>query len=135
MGLDNYPVTYPCKDRETAIMNEHGSIDCKLTQEAGGCPWKNANPPEGQIIGIMGTDCWYRGKVGNMILEEVGVTEYDFYGDEDNHMSPDMCLELADVIGEVLADVRDKEDRTYLSYAEWYLRWAAENTDGLNCWY
>lgn len=136
MGLDNYPQTFPCKDRGTALLNDEGGIDCKLTQEAGGCPWLNANPPKGgRVIGIFGTDCWYRGKWGNMRLEEAGITAYDFYGDDDNYKSATECLELADVIAEALPRVTDEEARTDLAYAEWYLRWAAEETDGLNCWY
>lgn len=137
MGLDNYPETLPCKDRGTAVFNDDGGVDCQLTQEAGGCPWLNANPPqEGRVIGIFGTDCWYRGKYGNYLLEEAGI-DGSFYGDndEETYKSPDSCLELADMIREHLADVRDDEVRAGLAYAEWYLRWAGENTGGLNCWY
>lgn len=136
MGLDNYPYILPCTNNNTAVLNDDGGVNCELTQEAGGCPWLNANPPkEGRIIGIMGRDCWYRGKWGNMRLEEIGITSVDFYGDEDNYKSPYECLNLADVIGESVAQVNDPEARNDLLYAEWYLRWAAENTDGLNCWY
>lgn len=137
MGLDNFPQTYPCKNKGTAVLDKDGKIDCDLTQKSGGCPWLDAKPPqEGRVYGIFGTDCWYRGKWGNLRLDEAGI-EGSFYGDNDDetHKSPESCLALADIIGEHLADIRDSEARDDLTYAEWYLRWAGENAEGLSCWY
>lgn len=143
MGLDNIPREYPCKKQMTAILDDEGRIDCDKTQEVGGCPWQNANPPkEGRVYGIMGTSCWYRGKYGNHLIEEAGIegdeeSGMSFYGNLDDgcYKTPDSCLALADAIGEALVDVNDQETKEGLAYAEWYLRWAAQNADGLNCWY
>ena len=41
MGLDNYPRSYPCKTRGTAIMVDD-KIDCEETIKAHGCPWQDA---------------------------------------------------------------------------------------------
>ena len=140
MGLDNIPLQYPCRTQGTAVMKVD-RIDCKATQQAGGCPWQNANPPtEGQVLGIMGTDCWYRGKYGNALLEELGVEEgYHFFGDNEDQSekSPESCIDLANVIDEAL-DLGGFEDDDWnngLVYASWYLRWAAAECGGLNCWY
>lgn len=137
MGLDNIPGKLPCRTNGTAILNDDRQVICHKTQEAGGCPWQNANPPqEGRVLGIFGADCWYRGKYGQYLLGEAGI-EGSFYGDneDETYKSPESCLALADSIGESLADIRDDEVRIGLAYAEWYLRWAAENADGLDCWY
>jgi hypothetical protein len=167
MGLDNIPKNYPCKTQGTAVLvhrldndenpvyDENGeavtSIDCEQTQAAGGCPWKNANPPiEGHVLGMFGTDCWYRGKYGNRLLEEA--TDNDpmgdnlsFYGDEEDGTvkSVSSCIATADLCRlawnsyepEEAAAEETAEIIAGLQYAEWYLRWAAETTDGLICWY
>jgi hypothetical protein len=167
MGLDNIPKHYPCKTQGTAVLvhrldndenpvyDENGeavtSIDCEQTQAAGGCPWKNANPPiEGHVLGMFGTDCWYRGKYGNRLLEEA--TDNDsmgdnlsFYGDEEDGTvkSASSCIATADLCRlawnsyepEEAAAEETAEIIAGLQYAEWYLRWAAETTDGLICWY
>lgn len=157
MGLDNIPHRYPCRDAGTAVLvaktystpdgdETVDQIDCDATQAAGGCPWLNANPPtEGRVYGIMGAQCWYRGKYGNYLLENFGAIDgNDFYGDNEDgtYKSPTSCLSLADEIdgmlvsyeGETLTD-EQQETRTGLIYAAWYLRWAAATTDGLDCWY
>lgn len=137
MGLDNYPKDLPCKTAGTAVLDDEGLVLCKDTQQAGGCPWLNANPPEeGRVYGIFGADCWYRGKYGQYLLYQAGI-DGSFYGDneDETHKSPESCLTLADVIGESIVDIKDDEVRAGLTYAEWYLRWAAENADGLECWY
>lgn len=155
MGLDNIPKNYPCQTQETAVLDEDERIDCQATQACGGCPWKNdrekAGITEGAVYGIFGTSCWYRGKYGNYMLEQV--TEADkmgddlnFYGDnvDGTEKSPESCVQLADLIATVLISYEtnkeslDEEARDLagnLRYAEWYLRWAAEKCDGLVCWY
>lgn len=163
MGLDNIPRNYPCQTQGTAIQvqrknrdgelltNEDGTpsmaTSCEATQECGGCPYKNAYDKSGlaggAVYGMLGTDCWYRGKYGNYLLSAVGVDEFSFYGDNEDgsEKSAESCEQLADIIGEVLTDngghiFADGEDITgQLRYAEWYLRWAAKECDGLVAWY
>lgn len=152
MGLDNIPKNYPCKALGTAVLDSDERIDCKATQSCGGCPWKNANPPEdGRVLGMFGTDCWYRGKYGNYLLEETTAAssmgdDLSFYGDNEDgtEKSPASCVAVADLIATVLVDYtaeeiaedqEKKETVDGLRYAEWYLRWAAEKCDGLVCWY
>lgn len=156
MGLDNIPKNYPCKKNGTAVTNpktyDDGTtvdqIDCEATQEAGGCPWLNSNPPiDGRAYGILGTACWYRGKYGNALLNDAGLGGgEDFYGDSEDgtKKSPESCIELADKISQYLTHTfppdllptdEAKELKDDLTYAEWYLRWAAEQADGLECWY
>lgn len=178
MGLDNIPHNYPCRTNGTAVMeprlNNEGqpildedgtpmmAINCQATQAAGGCQWLNANPPEaGRVIGLFGTSCWYRGKYGNYLLEEVlniGYDEtegYSFYGSnaDGTYKSAGECLMLADAIAESAAEIEWVEDPSsvdYLAtgieaaaiehkgeveYAEWWLRWVAEHADGSDCWY
>lgn len=172
MGLDNIPKQYPCKTQGTVVMtprlNERGEpvkqqdgddfhlvIDCQATQACGGCPYVNelnkqdkealGNP----VYGMFGTDCWYRGKYGNYLMEAIGYgdsDEFSFYGDNEDgtEKSPSSCLTLAQVIDEAF-DECDEEDGVYrmggedispdLRYASWYLKWAAEFADGLVCWY
>ena len=169
MGLDNIPKQYPCKTQGTVVMTprlnkdgvalteDDGStmmvIDCQATQACGGCPYVNelnkqdkealGNP----VYGMFGTDCWYRGKYGNYLMEAIGYDEsFDFYGDNEDgtEKSKASCLSVAQVIDEAL-DECDEEDGVYrmggeditadLKYASWYLKWAAEHADGLICWY
>jgi len=167
MGLDNIPRNYPCKTKGTAVMaprlNRDGEqivdpdtnepmtvIDCQATAACGGCPWKNAHvragEPGGAVYGMLGTDCWYRGKYGNYLLEEIGV--YDeteaitFYGDniDATEKSVSACIRTADAISDALNDepeiFADGENITeQLRYAEFWLRWVAEEADGSVCWY
>ena len=162
MGLDNIPYKYPCQTQGTAVMvarkdregnpltNEDGSpslsIGCQETQACGGCPYKNAYDKSGltggAVYGIMGTDCWYRGKWGNHLLQVAGhYSDSDsdtFYGDNEDgtYKSPESCVALADTIDDLLAEEDfDTETTEGLRYAEWYLRWAAEECEGLTCWY
>ena len=166
MGLDNIPHEYPCRKQETAItitrkgkdgndlLNEDGSvmtsIDCDATKENGGCPYKNdyekSGLTGGSVIGMFGTDCWYRGKYGNYLLEELEIYDepsgLSFYGalGDGSHKSPRECLILADAIESVLSagdelEVEGEPITEPLFYAMWYLRWSAKNTEGLDCWY
>lgn len=163
MGLDNIPKNYPCKTQGTAVMSprldregnaivENGetlmAIDCKATQDCGGCPWKNAHmkagSPGGVVYGIFGADCWYRGKYGNFLLDAIGIQdEHGFYGDNEDgtEKSPESCLALADTISDTLDDepvVRNENGENITEevlYAEWWLRWVAQEADGSLCWY
>jgi len=164
MGLDNIPHNYPCKTRGTAvkvprlnnenqpILEEDGSvmtrIDCQATQACGGCPYTTELAKQDQssignpTYGMFGTDCWYRGKWGNHLLEVLGEEEFSFYGDNEDgtEKSPASCLSVAQFIDDALSEggvIRgDGEDiSSDLRYASWYLKWAAEYADGLTCWY
>jgi len=160
MGLDNIPKNYPCKTQGTAVLVqrkdregnlltlEDGSpnlaISCDDTMACGGCPYKNALDKSGlaggAVYGIFGTPCWYRGKHGNYLLSEAGYDneQVSFYGDNEDgtEKSPESCVALADHISDVLdEDELSAEAREGLAYAEWYLRWVAEEAEGLVCWY
>ena len=58
-----------------ATRDSDNRIDCVKTQEENNCHWKNekeSNPMVKHIdktVGIFGTDCWYRGKYGNFLLD------------------------------------------------------------------
>lgn len=124
-------------------------IDCDATISAGGCPYtiakEKAGIDKGAVYGIFGTPCWYRGKYGNYLLDKLDI--YDstdsFYGDhvDGTYKSPESCRFLADAIEEAMTEkngslIVDGEDLTDdVRYATWYLRWAADCTDGLSCWY
>lgn len=165
MGLDNIPHRYACErlgtvvkvninDKEgNPILDEATSlpmkrIDCKTTQENGGCPYlisvSKTDLKEASVTGIFGTDCWYRGKYGNYLIEalELPDFEYSFYGDNEDgtYKSSSDCLSLADSMeermtemGTVLKDGEnlDKE----VKYAIWWLRWVAEECNGSDAWY
>ena len=170
MGLDNIPHEYPCKRNNTAVMvtvpmyvddpdsgpllDDNGRpverIDCKATQEAGGCQWKNAEdrPENGGVIGIFGTDCWYRGKWGNHLLEKYGeydeIEGYSFYGSDADgaYKSAAECLRLSSYIESLIEETQwdmdneeEDQDCAGLEYAAWWLRWVATEADGSDCWY
>ena len=167
MGLDNFPYKYPCKTKGTAVMEPRKdkdgndlldpetnevvmAISCEATQACGGCPYKTAlDKADGlgtPVYGMFGTDCWYRGKYGNFLLEDAGISDDDeltFYGNADDgcYKTEESCLRLANAISDFLDDEPDwtasEGDGTAadLRYAEWYLRWAAEECVGLGAWY
>lgn len=163
MGLDNIPKNYPCRTKGTAVLevrrDEEGRafrdtetgeeltrIDCQATQACGGCPWKNAyeasNLEAGPTTGIFGTDCWYRGKYGNYLLEELTVADpmgdgESFYGDNEDgtEKSPESCHTLADLIDDALAEQFVPEIAADARYAAWWLRWVADEAGGSVCWY
>ena len=168
MGLDNMPHTYPCQTQGTAVMERitlnDGSvderIDCNETVVAGGCPFTNAEPPPGQVTGMLGTFCWYRGKYGNFLVNALNspvgcdidaVSSYvwdingddNFYGinEEGTYRPPDACRELADQMEAALDErggqlVFGDDDRTGdVKYAIWYLRWVANECEGMDAWY
>jgi hypothetical protein len=153
MGLDNIPKSYPCKTQGKAVMVDD-QIDCKATQACGGCPYVTELDKQDKtllgnpVYGMFGTDCWYRGKWGNHLLEmSDGLSEeLSFYGDNEDgtEKSPESCELLADHIGELISEQTDKNGHLIaegediapdLRYAEWYLRWASEFCDGLMAWY
>jgi len=147
MGLDNYPATYPCKKESTAVLDDEGRIDCESTRECGGCTWYNdlGNEP-GAVLGIFGTDCWYRGKWGNHLMSELGVdSSYfgNFYDDElldglplKSSMS---CLGSALLMEEALTKRKQRVEVTeefenQVTYAVKWLRWVAEKGEGAIVW-
>lgn len=148
MGLDNFPHVYPCKSQGTAVLVD-SKIDCDATIEAGGCPWTNANPPNGGATGMLGTYCWYRGKYGNWLVEALGV-DWDRYGDfygVDDHLTPEACTALADAMQAALEaggwslEAGDDEGHSDahvgsgVEYAVWWLRWAASECEGSDSWW
>lgn len=166
MGLDNMPYKYPCDTANTAVrlpythketgeplLNEDGSvmtrIDCGATQAAGGCPYTKCRDEddmgEGSVVGMFGTDCWYRGKYGNYLLERLDMNEdeYSFYGDNEDatYKSPAACMELAEAMEESFYEhgqVVDEEGNslnTDIRYAIWYLQWIAKYGLGMSAWY
>ena len=169
MGLDNFPYKYPCKTNGTAVLTPRKdkdgndiidpdtnevmtAIDCEATQACGGCPYKVAFAKSGldggAVYGMFGTDCWYRGKYGNFLLEDAGISdgwdnELSFYGDQEDgtYKSPLSCDALADAISDFLDDEPDwkssegDSNASDLRYAEWYLRWASAECGGLGAWY
>lgn len=158
MGLDNIPNRYPCVTAGTAVMTrlegtDHEVISCRETQDHGGCPWLNAEPPHaGQVVGMLGTDCWYRGKYGNHLIEKWGeyneLEGYSFYGSnaDGTHKTAAECLMLSEYMTGLLpteevgnpgpfGDEMDDEDQDGIRYAAWWLKFAAEHCDGSNCWY
>ena len=130
-------------------------IDCQATQACGGCPYVtelNKQDKEAlgnPVYGMFGTDCWYRGKYGNYLLEAIGYGDSDdlsFYGDSEDgtEKSKASCLTLANCIDASIDECQEEggvyrmngDDITPdLRYASWYLKWASEFADGLVCWY
>ena len=165
MGLDNMPHEYPCLKQGTAIMETiegfdgtpHERIDCVETVAAEGCPFTNAEPPPGQVTGMLGTYCWYRGKYGNWLVKALKGQDPDdfsdtgddnFYGiDEDGlYRPPKECKELANQMESALDEKGgilmatdgggSQEDVTdEAKFAIWYLRWVAAECEGMAAWY
>ena len=154
MGLDNIPMILPCKCDGTAIteVDDDGEVMvlCKDTQEAGRCPWQNAvdRPTKGQVLGIMGSNCWYRGKYGNVLIAKLEGQDsdsfwvdspYSFYGDSDEETvkSPQSCKDTADYMEDLLEESMGVDDETKddAAYAIWWLRWVGNNYEGARCWY
>ena len=167
MGLDNMPMVYPCVKEKTAIMND-GRIDCEATQKANQCPYQrellsdpmleNAIP----VYGMFGTDCWYRGKYGNFLLEQMNNFNnefpYDidgFYGDigegEDGQggISEDECLTMSEEMVKfseswvhyvnTKSSAQSEEERKNLIndwlYASWWLKFVGNYGEGSGVWY
>jgi hypothetical protein len=163
MGLDNMPMTYPCEN--IAIRNSEGQIDCDETQKAGRCAYLNeyANDPivnkTVAVRGMFGTDCWYRGKYGNILLEDMmeksqdfaKEIKWDFYGDEEDGISEDACLHMSKVMfnyaeawskvvhdkiknGEVIEERKEELIKDWI-YAAWWLKFAGIYGYGSAIWY
>lgn len=122
MGLDNIPYVYPCISE--GFQQEGDDIDCNANMDNGKCPWHREMANAGlSIYGMMGTPCWYRGKAGNYMLNELKAHGYDtpkddwgenltFYGDwnpnyveesddsTEEMLSPEGCLRLANWMAE-----------------------------------
>lgn len=167
MGLDNIPYQYPCRTQGTAvlitrkdqdgntILDDDGSVlqmcDCQATQSAGGCPYlialnRDLGDADGRVTGMFGTDCWYRGKWGNHLLQELGIYDephISFYGDNDDGSvkSAESCRKLADALTdewkrrETKVVINDEDVSKEIQYAAWWARWAADECDGSRCWY
>lgn len=171
MGLDNIPQNYPCVKEGTAIRvrrvdqdgnfiggDEVGSISCVDTQKANGCPYARDRAraiadgtitQDGKVLGMFGTDCWYRGKWGNYLAEALGLSGDLFYGDNDEgtRKSEESCLSLAMAMEEAYNEQKQADGSfpnpsepsddlsSDIKYAIWWLRWVAEKADGSNCWY
>jgi len=163
MGLDNMPQNYPCANN--AVRNSDNQILCKDTQESGNCPYMNEYESEpmlegiAPVYGMLGTDCWYRGKYGNQMLE--AMIKYnpnfdndmptDFYGNRDDGIDADTCLEMSDVMfqymeswsyavnkmvekGEVLEENKDSYIKDWI-YAAWWLKFVGKTSDGSAVWW
>ena len=176
MGLDNFPHEYPCQVQGTAVMEtvemwEHDGeggrvpaiadgvrltterIDCNETVAAGGCPFTNAEPPPGQVTGMLGTYCWYRGKYGNALIRALSGLDMDdysgdtddnnFYGTDDEglYRPPEACRSLADQMESALDErggtliAHDEDVTDEVTFAIWYLRWAADECNGMGTWF
>jgi hypothetical protein len=172
MGLDNIPVDAPCVKAGTArfVVDESGTdgvISCQATQDVGGCPWldwMNETDRGLPTYGMIGAECWFRGKSGVTqlaLLTEEGYelpegTSNTFYGDADNYVSPEACRELgewmkdhvdayAKIVGEQAGQHvahggelhhADIEDelRAFMYAANW-LVWVAEAGNGAMAWW
>lgn len=156
MGLDNIPRNYACEN--VAVRDEEGRIDCQKTQECGKCPWKNefeSNPylkDAGPTYGMFGTDCWYRGKYGEYLvdmLKESVDHQFSFYGegseDGDEGLSPEYCFKMAEfmkkyaeefayIVGKKFPDESIRYINDYM-YATWWLEFVGKNCEGSAVWY
>ena len=113
MGLDNIPYEYPCISE--GLQSEDEQIDCTSNIDNDKCPWHREMVNAGMATyGMMGTPCWFRGKVGNFMLNELANHGYmtpkddegnnlSFYGDsvegpemENEYLSSEGCLKLAE---------------------------------------
>ena len=159
MGLDNIPREYPCALK--AARDIDNRIDCVKTQAENNCTWKNekeSNPLINNIPStgsMFGTDCWYRGKYGNWLLEvlnqtdELSNSEYNFYGEGDDGLSAKYCLDMSKWMkdnAEQFAYNLDKEENRseqtsnadYINdwiYAAWWLEFVGKTSDGSSVWW
>lgn len=157
MGLDIIPREYACVRAGTAVYDEDVRIDCKKTQEQDLCPWKSqlqlANITTQPVLGMFGTDCWYRGKYAEGITEEYEDRPYSFYGEvqgededgnEDLGLNPEQCNEFSEWMEMIIAEEEEyllqveddewqvKDDWVYIA---WWLKFVANNCNGYFSWY
>lgn len=164
MGLDNIPATYPCAKEGTAVLEidpEDGTerIGCDATIAAGACPWKREmGDLPGAVHGMFGVPCWYRGKVGNWMLNTLSEAgeeaPFTFYGENDaladgiEGLSSEMCIDLSSWMGDHaeqyarLVGERPEEERGSLEdavmgyrYAVRWLEFVGKHADGSDVWY
>lgn len=170
MGLDNIPKEYPCKLHNTAILDSDGKIDCKSTQEQGKCPYLNEYKSDPvlkdtkPVYGMFGTDCWYRGKYGNYLLEDMysfnddfpHIDDFSFYGDlsdgleSQGGISAAQCLYMSKVMVDfteswiqyvrTASDVKGNQEAENnlindWIYAAWWLKFVGNNANGSEIWY
>ena len=161
MGLDNIPREYPCAAKATR--DSDNRIDCVKTQEQGNCPWKNekeSNPMVnhiGRTAGIFGTDCWYRGKYGNFLLDilhdkvdQFENYEYTFYGEDDNGLDTDYCFDMAKWMRDntekfafnakkyTEENQSNENVKDYIddwAYAIWWLEFVGKTSNGSAVWW
>ena len=75
MGLDNIPYEYPCIAE--GLQAEDEDIDCDSNIDNNKCPWHREMVNAGMATyGMLGTPCWFRGKVGNFMLQELAEAGY-----------------------------------------------------------
>lgn len=166
MGLDNIPMEYPCVKQGVAIMTDDNRIHCDNTMNSGNCPWKTEYEKNYLVkdtqptYGMFGTPCWYRGKYGNFLLSILegntsswgnGHGEYSFYGDQDQGISVEYCLDMhqymtdnAEEFASQLSEYQKTNEggsinteetiKDYI-YATWWLKFAAKHCNGSKTWY
>jgi hypothetical protein len=162
MGLDNYPTTYPCQARGVAVYvtrtdkdgvvlkHEDGTdmrqFSCSATKYACACPWQNhpRRPAEGAVYGMLGTDCWYRGKYGVFLYEQLGLDGSWLYGDDHLKIAGDTLLEEAANLRTRLEEVSvhgkffvdgGADLRPDVEYLIWWLEFVAIESDEVTAWY
>ena len=143
MGLDNIPYEYPCISE--GLQDPDEQIDCQANIDDNKCPWhRELGDENGVVYGMFGTHCWYRGKSGNYMLDELRQHGFDppttFYGDDElddgsEGISPEACLDLASWMaenGELYASIANTEYETleeaidYYRYAISWLKFVSE---------
>ena len=164
LGLDNIPAIYPCIQHNSAVKDNQDRIDCVATKEAGGCPWdEELGKQPGAVYGMLGVSCWYRGKSGNWMLDEMRQAGYepptDFFGSSDDVMgldpeeegdeglNPEECLLLATWMEDhaeayskvAVRDVGDDPEELRQAVMRWryaamWLRWISQY-GGSRIWY
>jgi hypothetical protein len=154
MGLDNIPGVYACVKQEVAIKTIDGLVDCEKTILAGKCPYvneKQANPKVRDIqpvSGWLGTECWYRGKYGNYLLDlfksNDSDVDYSFYGAKENDgMDSVESIEFSQWMKdntEKFAYIVSQETESIelvkqWIFAAWWLEFVALNCEGFETWY
>jgi len=129
MGLDNIPYEYPCIAE--GLQSKDEELDCASNIDNNKCPWHREMVNAGMAMyGMLGTPCWFRGKAGNYMLNELAAHGYmtpkddwgenlSFYGDsysgtdtEEEMLSPEGCLRLR------LAEWMSRHAEAYSSITE-----------------
>lgn len=160
MGLDNIPNNYACVSEKTAVYVNENLIDCKATQSANGCPWKRESAKRGVeplvTLGMLGTECWYRGKYANALIEDLSsvigeLPPHSLYGrefdDKTEGLDSDECEDLSEWMEEFSDEFKhasygffkNEDERIHAvnswDYIAWWLRYSARFSDGIKSWY